>query len=77
MEGANIGLLEGPSTLEKHIQITDKHYFMQLRTFRVLKDAVMSDAPSTVDCHWSSQHSALLQVGVMDCVDVVAAAMII
>jgi len=27
-------------------------------------------------CHWSSQHSTLLQVGAMHCVDVVAAAMI-
>ena len=25
-------------------------------------------------CRWSSQHSTLLQVGVMDCVDVVATA---
>ena len=56
MEKANIGLLEGPSTLEKHIQITDKHSFMQLRTFRVLKDAVVSDTPCAVIGHLNTQH---------------------
>ena len=57
MEGANIGLLEGPSTLEKHIQITDADILvMQLCTFRVLKDAVVSDTPSTVIGHLNTQH---------------------
>ena len=56
MEGANIGLLEGPSTLEQHIEITDKQSFMQLRTFRVLKDAVVSDTPCAVIGHLNTQH---------------------
>ena len=50
-------MLEGPSTLEKHIQITDADILvMQLRTFRVLKDAVVSDTPSTVIGHLDTQH---------------------
>ena len=75
MEKANIGLLEGPSTLEKHIQITDKHSFMQLAYIQRSEECCC--VRHSQCCHWSSQHSALLQVGVMGCVDVVAAAMII
>jgi len=77
MEGANIGLLEGPSSLEKHIQITDTNINSCYAVAYIQSSERCCCVRHSQYCHWSSQHSTLLQVGVMDCVDVVAAAMII